>query len=60
MNGLKLVGGDLELLNGEISMVDGDELKAQTIQQVLSTNKGEWMFDENEGIDFKNIRQGKR
>lgn len=52
MTGFRLNNGDLVITNGEIELVENSELKAQTIQQVLSTNKGEWLFDTEEGIDF--------
>lgn len=52
MKGFMLSDGDLSLTGGEIDMVEGTELTAQTIKHVLSTNKGEWLFDEEEGIDF--------
>lgn len=57
MIGFKLTDGDLEFVNREISMVEDSELKAQTIKQVISTNKGEWLFDKDEGINFNNIFQ---
>lgn len=47
--------GDLVITNNELSMVANKELKAQTIQSVTSTNKGEWLFDEDEGINFDNV-----
>ena len=50
-----LTNGDLSITNNEIDIIEGGALKAQTIQQVLSTNKGEWFFNANEGIDFDNI-----
>ena len=55
MKGLMLTDGDLSITNGEIDMVDGAELTAQTIGCVLSTNKGEWLFNTEEGIDFDAI-----
>ena len=55
MIGLKLRDGDLVITNNEIELVEGNELKRQTIQSVLSTNKGEWFFDTEEGIAFQNI-----
>lgn len=55
MIGLKISNGDLVITNNEIELVEGKELKSQTIQSVLSTNKGEWLFDTEEGIDFQNI-----
>ncbi len=45
--------------NQEIQMVNGSELLRQTVKTVLSTNKGEWSLNINEGIDFYNIL-GKR
>lgn len=55
MKGFMLSDGDLVITNNEIVMTQGNELTSQTIQCVLSTNKGEWIFDEEEGIDFDNI-----
>lgn len=55
MKGFMLTNGDLSITNNEIDMIEGGALKAQTIQQVLSTNKGEWFYNENEGINFENI-----
>jgi len=60
MLGLKLKDGDLAITNGEIELVEGDELTVQTIQQVLTTNKGEWIFDTEEGINFDTIFGKKR
>lgn len=45
--------------NHQIEMVEGAELTCQKIKTVLGTNKGEWFFDEEEGINFDNIL-GKR
>lgn len=55
MFGLKTKDGDLVITNHEIEQTEDKELKAQTIQSVLSTNKGEWLFDEDEGIEFDKI-----
>lgn len=41
--------------NHQIEMVEGAELTCQKIKTVLGTNKGEWFFDEEEGINFDNI-----
>lgn len=60
MRGFELYNGDLVIVNNEISMVDGNKLKSQTIQSVLSTNKGEWIFNKDEGIDFNAILGEKR
>lgn len=51
--------GDLVIENGEIQMVHGTELKAQTIKTVLGTQKGEWFPNWEEGIDHNEIL-GKR
>ena len=61
MKGFVIQNGDLVISENlvankrEIEMVSGNELTAQTIQSVLSTNKGEWIFDVDEGINFANI-----
>lgn len=47
--------GDVVIKSGKIQMTEGDDLVRQTIRTVLGTNKGEWVFDQNEGINFKNI-----
>ena len=55
MKGFELSKGDLSITNNEIDMIEGAELDVQTIGCVISTNKGEWLFDEEEGIDFDAI-----
>jgi hypothetical protein len=56
MKSFKLTeNGDISITDGVIDMAEGTELEKQTIKTVLGTNKGEWAFDENEGIDFKQI-----
>lgn len=56
MKGFQLdSNGDIVISGGHIQMVDGDELLRQTVQSVLGTNKGEWVLNTDEGIDFKNI-----
>lgn len=59
MEGFMLKDGDLSITNDEIDMVNGNELTAQTIQSVISTNKGEWIFDTDEGVNFDTML-GKR
>ena len=44
--------GDVVIKNNQIELVEGIELIAQTVRQVLGTNLGEWFGDEKEGIDF--------
>lgn len=47
--------GDVMIQNGEIQMVSGDALMRQTLKSILSTNKGEWFLNEEEGIQFRSI-----
>ena len=44
--------GDVVITDNQIELVEGVELIAQTLKQVLGTNLGEWFGDEEEGIDF--------
>ena len=44
--------GDVVISNEQIELVEGVELIAQTVKQVISTNLGEWFSDTTEGIDF--------
>jgi hypothetical protein len=56
MKGLLLDSkGDLVIKNHDIALTDGDNLVAQTVKMVLSTNKGEWSLNHEEGINFRNI-----
>lgn len=43
--------GDVVITNNKIEYVEGIELIAQTVRQVIGTNLGEWFNDEEEGID---------
>lgn len=47
--------GDVVINNNKIEYVEGIELVAQTVQQVLNTNLGEWFNDKSEGIDYRLI-----
>jgi len=47
--------GDLLIEKGTLQMVNGNELLRQKVQEVISTNKGEWFFDWEHGIEFSNI-----
>ena len=47
--------GDVVIKDRAIQMVEGNELTRQKVQSVLSTNKGEWPLNTEEGIAFKNI-----
>lgn len=56
MKGFKLTqAGDVEIKHNKIQMIADDELTRQTIQYLLSTNKGEWFGDESQGINFRNL-----
>ena len=55
IKGLALANGDIVIENSEFKMVDGDELIRQKVQEVLSTNKGEWFADWEQGINFSNL-----
>lgn len=44
--------GDVVIKGNRIQMVDGNDLKAQTIRQVIGTNLGEWFGNAEEGMDF--------
>ena len=47
--------GDVVITNNQIELVEGVELIAQTLRQVIGTNLGEWFGDEEEGVDFQVI-----
>lgn len=45
--------GDVIINNNDVQLVSGKELTMQKVKLVLSTNKGEWLLNEQEGINFK-------
>lgn len=47
--------GDLLIQNNQFQMVDGNELLRQKVQEVLSTKKGEWFYDWEQGIEFSQL-----
>lgn len=47
--------GDVLIENNEISIVVGDSLLQQKVMSVLHTNLGEWFFDWEQGVDFRNL-----
>lgn len=56
MKGFALTNkGDVLISNHEIQIVEDAELTRQTVQTILSTNKGEWSLNHDEGITFSNI-----
>ena len=46
---------DVVIKDNQIQMVQDYELLSQTCRCILSSNKGEWFNNENEGISFQNI-----
>lgn len=51
MKSFRVYNGDV-VIEKTIEMVEGKELLQQKIERVLGTNKGEWKYDKDEGIDF--------
>lgn len=47
--------GDVIIESGQIQTVNGNELIRQTVKTILSTNKGEWFLNTDEGINFYNL-----
>lgn len=47
--------GDLVITKNDLRLVSGKELTVQKARLVLSTNKGEWLLNANEGINFRAI-----
>ena len=54
MKGFSTINGDV-VVNKDIEMADGAELLRQKIELVIGTNKGEWIYDTEEGIDFSTV-----
>lgn len=48
--GFRMVNGDA-VVTDTIETVTGDEMLRQTIELVISTQQGEWVYDPLEGID---------
>lgn len=55
MKGFALQNGDVLIENNEIQMTYDTDLAMQTIKSVLSTVKGEWFVDWNEGVEYSEI-----
>ena len=59
MKTFKIVNGDLVFDGqGNLVMVEGEDEIAQSIERVLTTNKGEWFLNLEHGLDYQEI-QGK-
>jgi hypothetical protein len=54
MKSFNMHDGDV-VIGKTIEMVEGAELLRQKVERVLDTNKGEWEYDTEEGIDFSVI-----
>ena len=54
MRSFSTVDGDV-VIGKTIEMVEGKELLRQKVERVVGTNKGEWEFDLDEGINFRVI-----
>ena len=56
MKTFKIVDGDLVFDGqGNLVMVEGEDEIAQSIEMVLTTNKGEWFINLEHGLDYKAI-----
>lgn len=53
--GIKVVNGDAVITNNDLELVKDNEMLRQTVELVLSTFKGEWSFNPDEGIDREAI-----
>ena len=47
--------GDIEIKNHDLQLVRDKQLTAQKVRLILGTNKGEWLLNEDEGINFRVI-----
>lgn len=47
--------GDIVLKKNDIQFVRDNEAMVQKVRMILGTNKGEWMFNKDEGIYFRAI-----
>ena len=47
--------GDLAIGNNRVIMKYDDSLLKQRVAETLGTNKGEWPFNPEKGINFRNI-----
>lgn len=44
--------GDIVIRNNDIQLISDKNLTIQKIRMILGTNKKEWLFNEDEGINF--------
>lgn len=56
METFKFENGDLAIDGaGNVVMVEGDDEIAQSVEMILTANKGEWFLDEEFGLDYSEI-----
>lgn len=55
MKGFALDSDGDVIVKDDIAMVSDTELLRQTVECVIATNKGEWKYDIDEGVDFSVI-----
>lgn len=55
--GLKLSpdSHDLVIKNGQIEVIEDDEVIARNLETRLATLKGEWLLDKNYGFEYRDI-----
>lgn len=49
---LKNTSGDLEIVNGSLATVEGEDQLFQAVRQRLQTLRGEWRYNLNLGIPY--------
>ena len=56
MKTFKIVDGDLVFnASGNLEMVYGKDEIAQSVEMILTTNKGEWFMNEEFGLEYSQI-----
>lgn len=51
--------GDIKKVNGDFQFISGKDEVIQQIKQILKTNKKEWYFNKNYGVDYQAFQQKK-
>lgn len=55
MKTLKLIDGDLAFEKNDFQIIKGEEEIQQCTEIILGTNKKEWFFNPDFGVDFNNL-----
>lgn len=55
MKDFQLFNDDVLIKDNKIQLIEDEKLLIQKINKVMNTNKKECFYQDNEGIDFKNI-----